>query len=187
MGNRNHYGIHINMQQVRLPSRYKGRVYLHRMPGSREPLSRFVREATEKKISLIAVLATGAEIKDGSPEYLEAIEADSLGMEVLLCPLSGDTAPFKNKQLPKTIHRVADEIQRGGRALIHCSAGVERTGTVATCVLVQLGVPLSTAQRLVLQAGSGPSMEEFISFVKHYAKTIKDAHDGQRHRNHIDP
>jgi len=40
--------------------------------------------------------------------------------------------------------------------LVHCAAGIGRTGTVAACLLKRLGVPTAVALRRVREAGSNP-------------------------------
>ena len=46
---------------------------------------------------------------------------------------------------------------RGGESvLLHCAAGIGRTGTAAACVLKQLGLDNDSALARVRQAGSNP-------------------------------
>jgi protein-tyrosine phosphatase len=40
--------------------------------------------------------------------------------------------------------------------LLHCAAGMGRTGTVAACLLKRLGLPKEEALERVRQAGSNP-------------------------------
>ena len=44
----------------------------------------------------------------------------------------------------------------GQQVLLHCAAGIGRTGTVAACVLKHLGLPAALALARVRAAGSNP-------------------------------
>ena len=54
------------------------------------------------------------------------------------------------------VEQVARELQGGASVLLHCAAGIGRTGTMAACVLKQLGVPREEALWRVRDAGSSP-------------------------------
>jgi protein-tyrosine phosphatase len=44
----------------------------------------------------------------------------------------------------------------GQNVLLHCAAGIGRTGTAAACVLKRLGLPVDEALQRVREAGSNP-------------------------------
>lgn len=63
---------------------------------------------------------------------------------------------------------IASGLQAGERVLIHCGAGIGRTGTLAVCVLMALGMSHSEAYRAVRGAGSHPEtpeQEELVDWV----------------------
>lgn len=62
-------------------------------------------------------------------------------------------------------------IRQGGTVLLHCAAGVGRTGTAAVCILLTLGLPLHEAYGLVRSAGSGPETPEQRRFVEDFANS----------------
>jgi protein-tyrosine phosphatase len=62
-----------------------------------------------------------------------------------------DATPFVN-----LAQGIAQALQLGERVLIHCGAGIGRTGTLAICVLMHLGVGRCEATEAVADAGAGP-------------------------------
>jgi protein-tyrosine phosphatase len=51
---------------------------------------------------------------------------------------------------------VADDLRAGESVLLHCAAGIGRTGTAAACVLKSLGLTRDEALERVRAAGSDP-------------------------------
>ena len=56
-------------------------------------------------------------------------------------------------------NRVAKRLTAGDRMVIHCGAGIGRTGMLAVCVLLALGEPPARAEQAVSAAGSHPETE----------------------------
>ena len=54
------------------------------------------------------------------------------------------------------IEEVAQAMARGDAVLLHCAAGIGRTGTAAACLLKRLGLPREQALQRVREAGSNP-------------------------------
>ena len=54
------------------------------------------------------------------------------------------------------IGQVVDALRGGESVLLHCAAGIGRTGTAAACVLKHLGLPTAQALQRVREAGSNP-------------------------------
>ncbi|MEO5672109.1 MAG: tyrosine-protein phosphatase, partial [Ramlibacter sp.] len=54
------------------------------------------------------------------------------------------------------VHQIADALRRGDAVMMHCAAGIGRTGTTAACVLKALGLSNDEALQRVLDAGSNP-------------------------------
>ena len=60
-------------------------------------------------------------------------------------------------------------LERGDRVLVHCGAGVGRTGMFATCVLMALGQSREDAEERVARAGSKcdtHEQEEFLCWAE---------------------
>lgn len=112
-------------------------------------------------------LAPLDEIRVKSPDYAKAIEAQNLQWRSRSFPISDYELPAKEEQTEfrAFVRDVADALKDGRTVLVHCGAGIGRTGMVATCVLVALGQGLDDALSTVRHAGSHPENEDQVSFV----------------------
>jgi hypothetical protein len=153
-------------RSVALPAPIPGRLYLHSMPGRREPLEAAIAALREREIGCVVCLAPTAELARKSPEYAAAIDALTLAERARVPSLEWDHLPIDDLGAPAdtaafwaVAQSTASRLRSGEHVLIHCAAGVGRTGTLAICVLLALGVPLDAARDLVRAAGAGPEVE----------------------------
>ncbi|HXE47208.1 MAG TPA: tyrosine-protein phosphatase, partial [Ramlibacter sp.] len=56
----------------------------------------------------------------------------------------------------REVQQIAAALRQGDAVLLHCAAGLGRTGSTAACVLKALGVPTEEALQRVRDAGSNP-------------------------------
>ncbi|MCS7173952.1 MAG: tyrosine-protein phosphatase [Armatimonadetes bacterium] len=68
---------------------------------------------------------------------------------------------------------VARRLQQGAGVLVHCGAGIGRTGTFAACVLMALGLDRAEAVRRVKEAGSCPETGEQEDLVDWAARQLR--------------
>ena len=66
-------------------------------------------------------------------------------------PIPDMYAPPVDVALP-FVDQLVERIRAGERLLVHCAAGIGRTGTTAVCILIRLGVPLEEAEEVVGEA-----------------------------------
>ena len=81
-------------------------------------------------------------------------------------PIVDYGVPKEREAYRRLILQVVDSLRAGTNVLAHCGAGIGRTGTLAACVLVVLGVPVAEALETVHAAGSYPERPEQLDLVE---------------------
>jgi protein-tyrosine phosphatase len=152
---------------VALPERLAGRLFLHSMPERYEAYEDAWQEIARCHVSRVVCLAPLAEVQTKSSRYAQAIEADLLPWVQEIFPVADYGIPDDRDGFWRLAQRLAAGLQRGERILIHCGAGIDRTGTLAICVLLALGMAIDHACVAVKAAGSSPetpTQREVISW-----------------------
>lgn len=133
-----------------------GRLWLQSMPGRLESWGAFLDEARQRQLHLVVCLNPLEEVAQLSPGYHKAITEGRLPFRWLHLPmrdfgLGSDPLAFRTG-----VEQIAQGLRLGESVLLHCAAGIGRTGTVAACVLKSLGQDSEPALRQVRAAGSNP-------------------------------
>ena len=139
---------------VALPSGVEGTMCLHRMPGRGESLEDVWRQLRAHRIDLIVCLAALDELRVKSPSYAAALETETVPCPVRSFPIADFGVPDDREAFWSLAADIATRLQAGGRILIHCGAGIGRTGTLATAVLLALGTAHADAAQLVKDSRS---------------------------------
>jgi protein-tyrosine phosphatase len=142
-----------------LPDDVPGRLWLDAMPGRLAPWQAFLVEARENGLTQLVCLTPMHELTSLSPAYAEALERGlPFGWRHLAMRDFGTA--FETAAFREAVDAIAEGLRAGDRTLLHCAAGIGRTGTVAACVLKRLGVPAPQALQRVRRAGSNPQSAE---------------------------
>lgn len=126
------------------------------MPGRREDWPVFLEMASTARLNRIVCLTPRAEVAALSPEYLAAMECGTLPCHLQEIPMADFGVSDSARLFAAGVRELARALEAGESALVHCAAGMGRTGTVAACVLKALGLPTDDALLRVAAAGSSP-------------------------------
>lgn len=141
---------------LELPPGVPGQAWLSAMPGRQEPWLQFLDEASAKGLRQVLCLNPLFEIERLSPAYAAAIAAGGLPFRWTHLPMQDFGLAEELQPYRAAIDSVADTLRDGGAVLLHCAAGIGRTGTSAACLLKRLGLPTLAALQRVRDAGSNP-------------------------------
>lgn len=113
---------------------------------------------------------------------LEPNEAESLqlGDEAYYCDIEGlefENFPIQDhnitdiERLKPVATRLLNEIKEGKHLVVHCFAGIGRTGIVTSAILIENGMSAADAMSLITEKRQFkvPETEEQVQFVKDYA------------------
>lgn len=154
-----------SFRSLALPPAARGSLWLSSMPGRLEPWPAFLSEAQRVGLTTVVCLNPLTEVAELSPAYHAAIRAGELPFRFNHLPMRNFGLAAQADLFRGSIEALADELLRGDIVLLHCAAGLGRTGTVAACLLKRLGLPKDEALQRVRAAGSNPQSAEQTGLV----------------------
>ena len=155
----------MNLRPVQLPDGVRGSLWLSAMPGRFGSWREFERQAKSTGLAMVVCLTPRDEIEELSPDYAAATRRGGAGYQWLHLPVPNFGVPPDPAAFRAAIGRIAQRVQAGDAVLLHCAAGMGRTGSAAACVLKALGCPGVDALDRVRAAGSNPQNADQSGFV----------------------
>jgi predicted protein tyrosine phosphatase len=146
----------VAFREVMLPAPIRGTLLLSSMPGRFEPWRHFELQARERALHAVVCLTPRAEVAQLSPSYHRAVDAGTLPFRWIHLPVPNFGVPGDAANFRRQVVAIAQLLRDGQTVLLHCAAGMGRTGTAAACVLKALGLDAEDALRRVSEAGSNP-------------------------------
>jgi protein-tyrosine phosphatase len=157
-------------RSVDLGGRARGRLYLHHLPGRFEPVEEVWSEVRELDVVTVVCLLPDREIEEKSPGYAAALRAGTVPAQVWRFPIRDFGSPDDVRRFGDLARRAAERLESGDSILVHCAAGIGRTGMFATAVLLALGFSADEAAARVRAAGSRPERPEQVAALRGLAR-----------------
>lgn len=148
------------LRSLRLPPEVAGQVWLGPMPGRFESWSAFREEAERTRLGTIVCLAPRVEVAELAPDYHAALTRGGLPFRWMHVPMRNFGLPEDPAGFRRDVAALAQDVRGGEIVLLHCAAGLGRTGTAAACLLKALGLQAPEALQRVREAGSNPQNAE---------------------------
>jgi len=155
-----------------LPYEIVGTLYLSGMPGKYGVFDRERDSIAQEEIDTVLCLTSLKEIEHRSPIYAAAIKGGELPWRQWMFPIPDFEAPDDREAFLIQIRAASDHLREGGRLLVHCNAGIGRTGLMATCLLMALGVTRRAALATVRAAGSRPEATGQLELIEFVARQL---------------
>ena len=141
---------------VALPPQVPGSLWLGSMPGRFETWSAFEAQARQAGLALVVCLTPRQELAELSPAYHRALAQGTLPFRWMQAEMRNFGVPEDPVQFRRDVGLIAQALRQGDSVLLHCAAGMGRTGSTAACVLKALGLDTEEALQRVRDAGSNP-------------------------------
>ncbi|MES2633504.1 MAG: tyrosine-protein phosphatase [Pseudomonadota bacterium] len=144
------------LRSVVLPADVPGKLWLGAMPGRFQAWPAFHAEAQAHRLSLVVCLTPRHEMAELAPAYSQAVGQGELPFRWLNLPMRNFGLPEDVPLFQREVQQIAQALRRGDSVMLHCAAGIGRTGSTAACVLKALGVDTQDSLLRVREAGSNP-------------------------------
>ena len=153
----------------------RGELYIMPRPRSGEWLTEELSGLRTLGIELIVSLLEVSEAYElGLAE--EEAEFRALGGQFVQFPIEDRSLPANRMAFSELVVRLRDCLREGESVAVHCRAGIGRSGTLVSCVLIALGCSPAVAISQVSQArGLGiPDTPAQTQFIRAYQRSDGD-------------
>jgi len=127
----------VSFVQIPLEAGVKGKLFASPMPfGPYDKMNRLLKAYVRGRIDCVVILTTMTEIEQKSRKDIRAIYLKN-GMDFIHCPIEDYTAPSVEALAP-LVRQIVERLRGGESIVVHCNAGVGRTGVVLAATLSAL-------------------------------------------------
>jgi len=155
----------MSLRPVELPPDVPGALYLSSMPGRFGTWKAFEEEAHACNLAAVVCLTPHDEVQELSPTYHAALSESGAPWKWVHLPMPNFGVPEDTALFREGVLQIAASLRQGQSVMMHCAAGIGRTGSAAACVLKALGLPSDEALHRVREAGSNPQNAAQSGFV----------------------
>lgn len=154
------------MPLTELPFGFPGRIFRSPMPfGPYDRHGEVYEQFREARIAVVVLLASDAECLHKTGRDLRAFYLQE-GLQVLYLPIPDFSVPTID-DLRQAVQQVTAYAQAGHHLVIHCSAGIGRTGLVAAylakqCLGLSGAAALQWVRRVIPQAVETPEQQRLL-------------------------
>ena len=147
------------LRAVELPTDVPGALSLTGVPGRYAAFDEEAALITDTSVDLVVCLLSMDELSQTSPAYAHAARSDGLPWDWQQHPVPDFGVPDDRGAFLALARDIAERLRKGEHVLVHCHAGIGRTGTLATLILMALGMDRQPALAAVEAAGSHPEVK----------------------------
>jgi hypothetical protein len=159
-----------------IPSPLPGKLFLATRPGFAWNGAKLKYDASKQASHIAQARDAGVGLMVSLLETADAgYHADCArnGIAVRRHPIRNYTVPTQ-REAKITVQAIINEMSAGGNVAMHCMGGKGRSGTIAACVLVQLGADAATAIRVVRERRQDSiETSEQIAFIEAFARLAR--------------
>ena len=161
------------LTDITLPDNIAGKLYRAPMPGRSDwPLKAALADIKKADIDIVVSLVTLPEMRRFAPGYARLLDEEDYSWDQWDWPVEDGYVPEDEEEFIDLARDIAYELRDGQNVMIHCFAGVGRSGMLSIAVLVALGTSPDRARQQVYEAGAGPENPRQERFIKRAAERV---------------
>ncbi|MDW8060349.1 MAG: tyrosine-protein phosphatase [Thermomicrobium sp.] len=149
-----------------------GSLLLCGMPAPPTPLAQFEAESAGAGVHRVVRVADPEREGHESPDAAREVAAGAFPVPVVRLPIADFGVPAHGRRCASPVRPIADWSRAGERVVLHCGAGIGRTGMTVVCVHLVLGFAREEAERRVGATGSSCEREVREEFVPAFASRM---------------